>query len=81
MTGTIQKPERRALAFGTLSCCCAAFALVIWIKMRVVTAVPRTAYAEPERREIAPPRSDPTVLAGDAEGTHERLVGDAVRGE
>jgi hypothetical protein len=48
--------ERRALAFGTASMCLAAFALVIWIKMRVVTANPRTGYAEPEKRFVEPAR-------------------------
>lgn len=53
---TPHKTERRALAFGTASMCCAALALVIWIKMRVVTAPPRSAYAVPETQFSDPPR-------------------------
>ncbi|GJQ30629.1 MAG: hypothetical protein HBSAPP03_25130 [Phycisphaerae bacterium] len=30
------------------------FALLIWLKLRVVTGVPRTAYADPESVEPAP---------------------------
>lgn len=48
------KAERRALAFGTASMCLAAFALVIWIKMRVVTANPRSGYAEPPKAKPMP---------------------------
>ncbi len=59
------KAERRALAFGTASMCLAAFALVIWIKMRVVTANPRSGYAEPPREQPLPPM-DPTESLGDS---------------
>lgn len=32
----------------------AAFALVIWIKLRVVTTIPKQAYADPEDRPREP---------------------------
>lgn len=32
----------------------AAFALVIWIKLRVVTTIPKQAYADPETRAHEP---------------------------
>lgn len=34
---------------------CMGFAMLIWLKLRVVTGVPRTAYAEPEARVPADP--------------------------
>jgi|GEM_PF-2439846 len=59
------KAERRALAFGTASMCLAAFALVIWIKMRVVTANPRSGYAEPPSSEkTMPPKDSIESLGG-----------------
>lgn len=78
MARSIQKPERRALAFGTLSFCLAAFALVIWIKMRVVTSVPRTAYADPEQSILASEKSE--RLAGDAEDARLELPGEPMAG-
>ncbi len=38
----------RALVAATFAASAVALALVIWIKLRVVTAVPRTAYADPK---------------------------------
>ncbi|MBX3389238.1 MAG: hypothetical protein KF691_07250 [Phycisphaeraceae bacterium] len=35
-----------------------ALGMLIWVKLRLVTNVPRTAYAEPERRAIEPKPSD-----------------------
>lgn len=63
MARSPQSTERRALAFGTASLCLAAFALVIWIKMRVVTAPPRSAYAVPEGPFVVPPNrpSEPSM--------------------
>lgn len=55
MARTPHTTERRALAFGTASLCLAAFALVIWIKMRVVTVNPRSGYAVPEQQFLVPP--------------------------
>jgi len=37
-----------------LACSC-AFGLLIWLKLRVVSDVPRTAYADPNGREVTPP--------------------------
>lgn len=66
------KAERRAVALGTTSVCLAAFALVIWIKMRVVNAPPRSAYAEPslvvepaEQRQPLHERFDRPSMAED----------------
>jgi hypothetical protein len=42
--------------------CCAAVALVIWIKMRVVTAPPRSAYAAPEAQYVDPAESAPASM-------------------
>jgi hypothetical protein len=33
---------------------CMSFAMLIWYKLRVVTNVPRTAYAEPEQTQTSP---------------------------
>jgi hypothetical protein len=65
--------ERRALAFGTASLCLAAFALVIWIKMRVVTAPPRSAYAVPEQQFPTPPK--PSIEPSMEESLGVRDVG------
>jgi hypothetical protein len=39
---------RRRIA-GLSLLLCMSFALLIWLKLRLVTAVPRTAYAHPEQ--------------------------------
>ena len=55
--------ERRALVLGTAAATCAALALVLWIKLRIVANVPRTAYAEPDEpqatatRQVSPAAS------------------------
>lgn len=41
---------------GTAAATCATLALVIWIKLRIVANVPRTAYAEPDEPQAAAPR-------------------------
>lgn len=61
--------ERRALVLGTAAATCAALALVIWIKLRIVANVPRTAYAEPdEAQPPAPHLAEPAPLADAPQG-------------
>lgn len=47
------------------------FSLLIWAKLRVVTGIPRTAYAEPEAVPPARRASPPTraVIDADAAGS------------
>lgn len=45
---------RSAMLLSTLAATGSVFALVIWIKLRVVTHVPRTAYADPQDNPPAP---------------------------
>lgn len=46
-------PKSRALMLASFAGATAALALVIWIKLRVVTNLPKQAYADPKD---APPR-------------------------
>lgn len=46
-----QKVQSRAKFIAALAMLgCMSFAMLIWYKLRVVTNVPRTAYAEPEQK-------------------------------
>jgi hypothetical protein len=54
MDGSKNKCTSRQTATWFMVACC-SFALLIWAKLRLVTGVPRTAYAEPEK---APPKGD-----------------------
>lgn len=40
-----------------LGLACLGFAMLIWLKLRVVTGVPRTAYADPEDTAKSPAAS------------------------
>ncbi len=51
--------DRRSVVYALGSTLCLTLAMFIWMKLRVVTGVPRTAYAEPE---ITTPK--PTVPTG-----------------
>jgi hypothetical protein len=46
-TGPTHSPWRRSRAVASLALFGGAFALLIWMKLRVVGGVPRTAYADP----------------------------------
>jgi hypothetical protein len=65
MTPAIKRRDR-ALMFTTFVSCTAALALVIWIKLRVVTAIPRTAYADPNAN------SAPADQSGNSTGGNAR---------
>lgn len=47
---------RRLLAFVGAGVVVCTFALLIWAKLRMVTGVPRTAYAEPQDQKQAEPQ-------------------------
>lgn len=46
--------KSKAMMLASFAGFTAAFALVIWIKMRVVTTIPKQAYADPESRAQEP---------------------------
>jgi len=46
-----------------------ALGMLIWVKLRLVTNVPRTAYAEPERAQIEKSEA-PKQQTADATGKH-----------
>ena len=48
---------RRRKACGLVLCTLGALGLLIWLKLRVVTGIPRTVYAEP--RDVPPPPAQP----------------------
>lgn len=41
----------RMVSIGGFALALAGFGLVIWLKLRVVSSVPRTAYADPDRQD------------------------------
>ncbi len=51
------RSSSRGILMTTAIACTLSFALVIWLKLRVVTTVPRQAYADPE--QSAPVTADP----------------------
>jgi hypothetical protein len=53
------KKDRRSFTYALGSTLCLTLAMFIWMKLRVVTGVPRTAYAEPENKAPAPPHMPP----------------------
>ncbi|MEX2217914.1 MAG: hypothetical protein WD749_04065 [Phycisphaerales bacterium] len=51
---------RRRLTMAVLCLLMAGFALLFWSRLKLVTGVPRTAYAEPDQRQADPgPRPSP----------------------
>ena len=48
--------DRRSVLYALSSTLCLTLAMFIWMKLRVVTGVPRTAYAEPEIAVPAAPK-------------------------
>ncbi|MGH7241904.1 MAG: hypothetical protein ACREJD_00620 [Phycisphaerales bacterium] len=45
--------------------------MLIWVKLRLVTNVPRTAYAEPDRKMVEPVKAEPMKRqTADATQTH-----------
>lgn len=57
--------KSKAMMLASFAGFTAAFALVIWIKMRVVTTIPKQAYADPEARAQEPRVADEHEKAGD----------------
>lgn len=53
--GKKSKSARRTVVVAALG---GAVALLIWLKLRVVTDVPRSAYADPEKASQTPPDAD-----------------------
>lgn len=43
-----KNPLRRRRELSLFAVACGGFALLIWFKLRMVTGVPRTAYADPD---------------------------------
>ena len=48
MMFTTRRPRSKAMMFASFAACTFMLALVIWIKLRVVTTVPRMAYVDPK---------------------------------
>ncbi|MGD9791658.1 MAG: hypothetical protein AB7Q00_13655 [Phycisphaerales bacterium] len=55
--GRSTRSSSRGILMTTAIACTLSFALVIWLKLRVVTSVPRQAYADPD--QSAPVATDP----------------------
>lgn len=58
-----QAPRRRH-AWRWVSIACVAFGMLIWVKLRIVTGVPRAVYADPNDSP-RPVASEPTAPADD----------------
>ena len=50
--------KSKAMMLASFAGFTAAFALVIWIKLRVVTTIPKQAYADPETQAREPNEQD-----------------------
>jgi hypothetical protein len=50
---------RKVSGWATFAVACGTFALLIWMKLRVVGSVPRTAYADPDHPVPPPAKSLP----------------------
>ncbi len=57
--------KSKAMMLASFAGFTAAFALVIWIKMRVVTTIPKQAYADPESRAQEPRVEDEPMKVGE----------------
>ncbi|MCE7973808.1 MAG: hypothetical protein DYG92_05685 [Leptolyngbya sp. PLA1] len=52
-----KNPVRHRRELSLFAMACGGFALLIWFKLRMVTGVPRTAYADPDPPEPPAPRA------------------------
>lgn len=73
-----RRSTRGAMLLSTLAATSSVLALVIWIKLRVVTHVPRTAYADPQderQAQVGPVRDEATepVLKGESAAVDESV--------
>lgn len=57
----VQAKKSKAMVLAGFAGTTAALALVIWIKLRVVTTIPKQAYADPEVRAHEPRVDDARV--------------------
>lgn len=57
--------KSKAMMLASFAGCTAAFALVIWIKLRVVTTIPKQAYADPETQAKEPRVNDSAAWGPD----------------
>ena len=62
MAGCKDKCRSRGVTWFLVAMC--SFALLIWAKLRLVTGVPRTAYAQPEKKPDANPDAKPDSTPG-----------------
>jgi hypothetical protein len=53
-SSTASRLTRKVSGWATFAVACGAFTLLIWMKLRVVGSVPRTAYADPDH-PVPPP--------------------------
>lgn len=58
MGGSGVKRVIRSRGVMTTLCACMALGVLLWLKLKVVATVPRTAYAEP-RETVAPKEAPP----------------------
>jgi hypothetical protein len=61
--------RRKIAVLSVLGCC--SFALLIWTKLRLVTGVPRTAYADPaeEQKKLVKKKQKPAPAATSGDPT------------
>lgn len=70
---------RRILFTCGLALLLGGLSMLIWTRLRVVTGVPRTAYAQPERTPAPPPSQavEAPIASAPAPGTHATVELDA----
>jgi len=56
------RPFKRSIVLACVACC--SLAMLIWVKLRVVTGVPRQAYAEPDRAAPTSAKPAPPTVDG-----------------
>ncbi|MBX3384031.1 MAG: hypothetical protein KF864_11045 [Phycisphaeraceae bacterium] len=72
-------PARTVAALVTTCALTLGITMLIWMKLRVVTTIPRTAYAEPERQirgKAAPPPAMQAAAEGGADGDDRSVPGE-----
>ena len=76
-TSSTCKRERRSVVYALGSTLCLTLAMFIWMKLRVVTGLPRTAYAEPELSRSTPPKvpAPATVTAASSDAAPDTTIG------
>jgi len=62
MNAAHKTPVRHRRELSLFAVACGGFALLIWFKLRMVTGVPRTAYADPD--PPVPPSPNGTIPVG-----------------